>query len=64
MRGEGRLLARTRRIDVENANALALDRFRSEVWPRFRNLYQTRASLVGFGVDAERFGMIPVCSFR
>ena len=31
MRGEGRLLARTRRIDVENANALALDRFRSEV---------------------------------
>jgi hypothetical protein len=31
----------------------ALDRFRSEVWPRFRNLYQTRASLFGFEVDAS-----------
>ena len=31
----------------------ALDRFRSEVWPRFRNLYQTRANLVGFEIDAS-----------
>jgi hypothetical protein len=32
---------------------VALDRFRSEVWPRFRNLYQTRANLFGFEVDAS-----------
>ena len=31
----------------------ALDRFRSEVWPHFRNLYQTRANLFGFEVDAS-----------
>ena len=46
----------------ENGGAeAALDRFRSEVWPRFRNLYQTRASLVGFEVDAS-FLMAAACA--
>ena len=31
----------------------AVDRFRSEIWPRFRNLYQTRANLFGIEVDAS-----------
>lgn len=39
---------------------VALERFRSEVWPRFRNLYQTRANLFGFEVDAS-FLMAAAC---
>lgn len=31
----------------------AIDRFRSEVWDRFRSLYQTRANIFGFEVDAS-----------
>ena len=46
----------------ENGRAeAALDRFRSEVWTRFRNLYQTRANLFGFEVDAS-FLMAAACA--
>jgi hypothetical protein len=46
----------------ENGRAeAALDRFRSEVWPRFRNLYQTRVNLLGFEVDAS-FLMAATCA--
>ena len=46
----------------ENGRAeAALDRFRAEVWPRFRNLYQTRAGLFGFEVDAS-FLMAAACA--
>ena len=38
----------------ENARANeAIEMFRSEIWPRFRNLYQTRANLVGVEIDAS-----------
>jgi len=38
----------------------AIDRFRSEVWDRFRSLYQTRANIFGFEVDAS-FVMAAAC---
>lgn len=38
----------------------AIHRFRSEVWDRFRNLYQTRANISGFEVDAS-FLMVAAC---
>jgi hypothetical protein len=38
----------------------AIDRFRSEVWDRFRNLYQTRTNIFGFEIDAS-FLMAAAC---
>jgi hypothetical protein len=38
----------------------AVERFRSEIFPRFRDLYRTRASLSGFEVDAS-FLMAAAC---
>ena len=46
----------------ENGRAeAALGRYRSEVWPRFRDLYETRANLFGFEVDAS-FLMAAACT--
>lgn len=48
----------------ENARVeAALDVFRSEVWPRFRNLYQTRANLSGFEIDVS-FLMSVACDLE
>jgi hypothetical protein len=45
----------------ENGRAeAALEAFRSETWPRFHNLYQTRANLFGFEIDAS-FLMAAAC---
>jgi len=38
----------------------AIDRFRSEVWGPFRGLYQTRANIFGFEIDAS-FLMAAAC---
>lgn len=50
-----------KKFEEDGRAEAALDRFRSEVWPRFRNLYQTRANLFGFEVDAS-FLMATACA--
>lgn len=48
-------------FEVSGQVEQAVDRFRSEIWPRFRNLYQTRANLFGFEIDAS-FMMTAACT--
>ncbi len=49
-----------REFEQDGQTQKVIDRFRSEVWDRFRNLYQTRANIFGFEVDAS-FLMAAAC---